>query len=169
METNIFLIGMMGVGKSTIGRLLSEKNNIFFCDLDREIEKIVDMTMQEIFEIYGEERFRIMESKLFKECTKSNNHIYATGGGIVLNNNNQYILKNLGVTFFLDCSINTINERIKDELDKRPLIKNNNQETISTLYQIRYPLYKSSAHYIINTDSLTPNEVINKIQSHLNE
>ena len=97
---NIFLIGMMGSGKSTVGHLLSSKIKIPFFDMDNELEKIIDMSINEIFANYGEERFRLIESSFFNEITKVNQYVYATGGGIILNKNNQNILKKSGTTFY---------------------------------------------------------------------
>ena len=75
---NIFLIGMMGSGKSTIGKLLSKKLNMSFLDTDREIEKIMGMSINEIFNNYGENRFRLIETAFFNEIVKVNNYVYAT-------------------------------------------------------------------------------------------
>ena len=85
MKTNIFLIGMMGSGKSTIGNLLSQKLDIPFFDTDIEIEKIMDMSIDKIFNEFGENRFRMIESVFFNECIKADYYVYATGGGIVEN------------------------------------------------------------------------------------
>ena len=110
---NIFLIGMMGSGKSTVGKLLSQKIGLSLLDIDNELESIMDMSISQIFNDYGEKRFRLIESTFFRECTKLNDYIFATGGGIILDENNQLILKNRGLTFFLDCSTDVIYQRIK--------------------------------------------------------
>ena len=88
MKTNIFLIGMMGSGKSTIGNLLSQKLGMPFFDTDIEIEKIMGMPIDKIFIDFDENRFRMIESVFFNECIKANYNVYATGGGIVENMHN---------------------------------------------------------------------------------
>ena len=100
MKTNIFLIGMMGSGKSTIGNLLSQKLDMPFFDIDIEIEKIMDMSIDKIFSEFGRNRFRMIESVFFNECIKAGYYVYATGGGIVENPDNHKALKNKGVCFF---------------------------------------------------------------------
>ena len=105
----------MGSGKSTVSRKLSEKISLPLLDMDKEIEKIMDMPIEKIFKDYGESRFRLIESTFFRECTKNNHFIYATGGGIVLNNENQDILKTRGISIFLDCDVDTILFRIKNQ------------------------------------------------------
>ena len=97
MKTNIFLIGMMGSGKSTIGNLLSQKLDIPFFDTDIEIEKIMDMSIDKIFNEFGENRFRMIESVFFNECIKADYYVYATGGGIVEKTDNHKALKNKGL------------------------------------------------------------------------
>ena len=166
---NIFLIGMMGSGKSTVAKLLANKIGLPFLDIDNELEKIIDMSINEIFYNYGEKRFRLIESTFFKECSKLNNYIYATGGGIILEKNNRFVLKNRGITFFLDCSVETITKRLENnqESNKRPLINNNFINTIENLYKKRYSLYKSSSAYSINTDLLSPEEVVSQIEKNI--
>ena len=80
---NIFLIGMMGSGKTTIAKLLSQKLSIDYFDTDEEIEKIMGMTIMQIFDEYGENRFRLIESSFFNEMVNVHTAIYATGGGII--------------------------------------------------------------------------------------
>ena len=82
-DKNIFLIGMMGVGKSTVGELVSSIKSIPFFDMDIELEKLIDMSINNIFKEYGESRFRLIESSFFNEITKVNQYVYATGGGII--------------------------------------------------------------------------------------
>ena len=158
----------MGSGKSTIGSLLSKKIDIPFLDIDNEIERLIEMSIETIFNEYGENRFRLIESTFFREITKQNKFVYATGGGIILDPKNQLILKNNGLSIFLDCSVNEIIRRIKNDSKQRPLLNNNFQQTIKKLYKERHNLYKSCAHHIIDVDSLSPQLIINKITDYLN-
>ena len=164
---NIYLIGMMGSGKSTIGKLLSENKNIPLFDMDIELEKLMEMSINKIFNEYGKNRFRLIESTFFNEITKKNYFIYATGGGIILNKKNQKILKNKGITIFLDCSKDILIKRLKKNLNMRPLLQNNFENNINIIYNDRYDIYKSCAHFIIDTSSLSPNIIINKIKKYL--
>ena len=164
---NIYLIGMMGSGKSTIGKILSQKLSIPLLDMDVEIEKILDMKITKFFEEYGEHRFRLIESAFFKECTKNNHFIYATGGGIILDPENHNILKNCGQTLFLDCSVESLISRLDDEKEHRPLL--NNDIDIENIYNDRKQLYLDSSHYVINTDFLSPKESVEKIITYINK
>ena len=137
---NIFLIGMMGSGKSTVGHLLSSKIKIPFFDMDNELEKLIDMSINEIFANYGEERFRLIESSFFNEITKVNQYVYATGGGIILNKNNQNILKKSGTTFFLDTSRETLIHRLENDTRKRQILQNNIPLNIPKILNKRYNL-----------------------------
>ena len=99
---NIFLIGMMAAGKTTIGKLLAEKLNLIFFDIDSELEKIMGLTIKEFYDLYSKERFRLLESTLFDNMTKKDYFVYSTGGGIIEDNVNQNILKTRGISIFLD-------------------------------------------------------------------
>lgn len=165
---NIFLIGMMGSGKSTVGHLLSSKIKIPFFDMDNELEKIIDMSINEIFANYGEERFRLIESSFFNEITKVNQYVYATGGGIILNKNNQNILKKSGTTFFLDTSRETLIHRLENDTRKRQILQNNIPLNIPKILNKRYNLYSEVAHCIIKTDKLNPVDITNQIIKYCN-
>ena len=160
---NIFLIGMMGAGKSTAGVLLSQKINIPYLDMDSELERLMEMSIQTILSEYGENRFRRIETIFFREITKQDHLIYATGGGLVLDDKNQKILKNKGVTIFLDCSVSKLINRLEKDPNKRPLLDKNFKNRIKRLYEDRYYIYKSCAHHKINTNNLSPESVINLI------
>ena len=121
---NIYLIGMMGSGKSTIGKKLSDAIDIPLLDMDIELEKIMEMKIDTIFNEYGENRFRMIESSFFSEITKKNIFVYATGGGIILDKSNQKILMQKGTTIFLDCSLDVLYSRLKNNVNSRPILKN---------------------------------------------
>ena len=164
---NIFLIGMMGSGKSTIGNLLSKKLSMPIIDMDDEIEQLMDMSINKIFKEYGEKRFRLIETAYFRECSKNDNFIYSTGGGIILDSNNQNIMQKRGMCFFLDCNTNTLISRLNSQNKKRPLYKNN--DDFITLYNKRINLYKKCAHHTIDTNDLTKEQVAKKIKNLYNE
>ena len=169
MKTNIFLIGMMGSGKSTIGNLLSQKLDMPFFDTDTEIEKIMEMPIGKIFNDFGENRFRMIESVFFNECIKADYYVYATGGGIIENTDNHKALKNKGICIFLDCSIEILNKRLKNNSNHRPLIKNNYKNNISDIYNKRHSKYKLCSHITVNVDSHSKEEIIDLIIKKINE
>jgi len=165
---NIFLIGMMGAGKSTIAKLLSKQLSKRYFDIDIEIEKLIGMTINQIFNEYGEKRFRLIESSFFNEITKVKTAIYATGGGIVESDSNIKTLKNNGFTIFLDCSIEELKRRLSNKVDQRPLLTNNFDEDLIEIYKERKYKYKKSAHLIINVAELSKKEIVRIICEKIN-
>ena len=166
---NIYLIGMMGSGKSTIGKKLSDAIDIPLLDMDIELEKIMEMKIDTIFNEYGENRFRMIESSFFSEITKKNIFVYATGGGIILDKSNQKILMQKGTTIFLDCSLDVLYSRLKNNINSRPILKNDFEKKINEIYHERYDIYKSCSDFIQDTSSLTPNKIVDHIRNYLNE
>lgn len=133
---NICLIGMPGCGKSTIGKILSERLQRTFFDCDTIIEEKNKMTISDIFDKYGEKEFRNMETAVCKELSSEENAVISTGGGCVERKENIDALKKNGVIFFIDRNP----ENISSDLDtsNRPLFKNTH---LTELYKRRYSLY----------------------------
>ena len=154
---NIYLIGMPGCGKSTIGKIISGEINMDFVDLDDYIEKKASKTIPELFEI-GEKHFREAESDALLKVSRMQNTIVATGGGIIVNEKNTEIMKNTGKVIY----INTSPEKIlkNSSLDGRPLLKDKNK--IFDLYERRCKLYNSSADYIVENEN-SIDECVQKI------
>ena len=121
---NIYLIGMMGSGKSTVGKTLSKKMHKPFIDLDSEIEKGIGNNISEIFDIDGEEQFRKMETKQLKQYSKS---IVACGGGIILKDENRDFINENGITILLTASMEELSHRLSNS-GNRPLLSDNNTE-----------------------------------------
>lgn len=162
---NIFLIGMMGSGKSSIAPKLSNQFNIPYIDTDEDLLSILDNNFSEI----SETKFRQLESVYFLERIKKNHSIYATGGGIILSKNNRLGMKNHGIVIFLKTSTEELCKRLsKTNLENRPLIdKNNIKKSIDEIWNERKKHYYDSADIEIITDGLSINDVINKIVSKL--
>tara|TARA_B100000700_G_scaffold292837_1_gene353231 strand:+ start:86 stop:595 length:510 start_codon:yes stop_codon:yes gene_type:complete len=167
-KNNIYLIGMMGSGKSTVGPILSKKMNIDYMDMDNELEKLMDMSLPMIFSDYGEERFRMIESAFFREISKVGQFIYATGGGIILADLNKSIIKETGIAVFLDCSIDMLIERIKNDKKERPLIADNMKKKMTAIYNERYELYKECSNHTIDTTKMNTDKVIQEIMQCIN-
>lgn len=156
MKPNIALIGFMGSGKTTVGKILAKSLDMKFLDVDRTISINQKKTIPEIFEIYGETYFRDLERQIIKEESKDNNVVISTGGGSIIDNVNIKNLRETSFVVFLDCDIQTILERVQRNKN-RPLINNSDNlvETVTELYNKRQTLYKISSDFSINIDSNT--------------
>lgn len=142
---NIYLIGMPGSGKTTIGKKLSKKLNYNYIDIDNEIEKSFNMTIKEIINKFGIGTFRNLETNFLKGIT-NNNNIVSCGGGIVLNKLNKDLMS--GLVIFIDVDLNILNKRLKND-NLRPLLKTTN---IETLYKERIENYKYFANFTITNN-----------------
>ena len=165
---NIFLIGPMGSGKTTIGRQLAARLDRKFYDSDREIEKRTGVDVALIFEIEGEEGFRLRETKMISELAKKQDSVIATGGGTILSEENRACLKQSGRVIYLKSSEEKLFERtFRDK--KRPLLNTEDcLATIKELLEKRGPLYEEIADLIICTDHRPIKQIINKISQNLN-
>ena len=152
-----YLIGMMGSGKSSVGKLLANKLQFSIIDIDKEIEKDEKLSIKKIFEKKGENYFREIEGKYLSRKRKS--AVVSCGGGIVLNRKNREFLKTSGYTIYLKSSISTLEKRLLDE-NSRPLLSNDNfKETLINIYSKRKTLYTSAANTTIITDGRSVKEV----------
>lgn len=159
---NIVITGFMGTGKSTVGKIVSKKLKMKFKDIDELIEKATAMKISEIFKKFGEQRFRDMETEMVKLVTKKDAQVISTGGGAILREENFHRLKENGVVFCLTASEKTIFERLKNNKERPLLQVENPQEKIKELMEQRTPFYEK-ADFIIHTDSLSVEEVADKI------
>ncbi|MDB9761843.1 shikimate kinase [Alphaproteobacteria bacterium] len=159
----IIIVGMMGVGKSTIGKILAQSLDKEFYDIDDNIEKKYKMKIYEIFEYYGEKKFRDIEYKEIKSIQKNCNAVIATGGGAFTNKKNISILNMTGLTLWLDASPLIIIERLKRNSSNRPLLKDVNIETyVNNLLIKRNPFY-AKANLTMVSSQISKNEIKNKI------
>ncbi len=166
---NIILIGMMGAGKSTIGKLLQTMiPNYDFIDIDSKIEEDEGITIPEIFERYTEKGFRRIETLTIEEVCKNNHLIISTGGGAFQLEENRNILLNSGKVFYLYADSQTLYDRIKTE-GNRPLLKcENPYEKFTEILNKRDIDYRK-ADYIIDTSSLNPELTAKEILRRVNE
>ena len=160
---NIYLIGMMGSGKSTVGKDLSKKINMGFVDIDDDIKAVNEMKMAEIFDNFGEKKFREMESAYFIEKSKQKDNIFSTGGGIILKEENRNILINNGTTILLEADYDSLLSRIKNSTDRPLISESNSLEKISNIWEKRKKHYYNSCHHVIDCTKLSISQVINKI------
>lgn len=168
-QENIFLIGPMGVGKSTIGRLLASALDMPFHDSDREIEFVTGADIPWIFDVEGEQGFRIREAKMIDTLTQRQGIILATGGGAILAPESRRNLHSRGVVVYLRASVAQQLERTgKDK--NRPLLQTDNPlAKIKELIKIREPLYRETAHITIDTSRRSPRSVCAEIVRQLQE
>ena len=164
---NIFIVGAMGSGKSSIGRLLAKKMKREFVDTDHEIEKISNYDISTIFEKYGEEIFREKETEVLISLNGIKNHIIATGGGIILKKTNINIMKESGLIVFLNINLKTQFKRVKYR-KHRPLLKNINlEEKLRILKNERDTIYKTISDYIIDVSDKDKNTIVEEIENKL--
>ena len=165
---NIFLIGLMGAGKTTIGRQIASELSLEFFDSDHEIENRTGVSITHIFDIEGEAGFRKRETAMLDELTNKKGIVLATGGGAILKPENRQFLMSRGTTIYLYANIETLFERTSKDRN-RPLLQiDNPREKLEELFEIRDPLYRETADIIIDTgkDSvrLALKEILEKLQ-----
>jgi shikimate kinase len=156
---NIYLIGMMGSGKTSSGLILAKLLKVTFLDLDQEIVREASQSINEIFKTKGESHFRNMESELLARASKLTDRVVATGGGIVLNPENNGRMKETGSVIYLKTSLNTLWERVGRNKN-RPLLQTPDpKKTLEELLLKRSSLYEATAGEIFLTDQKTPEAV----------
>ncbi len=169
LNNNLFIIGFMGVGKTTVSDYLSIILNRHKIDIDKYIEEKENMTISQMFEEYGEDYFRNCETNVLKELNEKSNKIISCGGGIVLRGENIDLMKKQGKIVLLTASAQTIYERVKSSTE-RPILNNNmNVEFISSLMKKREEKYLETADIIINTDNKDIKEISDEIIKKFNE
>ncbi len=162
---NVYLVGPMGAGKSTIGRVLAAELHLGFRDSDRVIEDRTGADIPWIFDMEGEEGFRERESAVLAELAREQKVVIATGGGIILRSQNRQVMQASGYVCYLTASIEQLVERTARD-KKRPLLQvENPRQKIIELLALRDPLYREAADFIINTDRRSPKLVAQEISS----
>lgn len=160
---NIFLIGPMGAGKSTIGRSVAKLLKMEFYDSDQVIEEKTGADIAWIFDIEGEAGFREREKGVIEELTQMQNIVLATGGGTIVTPENRIALAARGVVVYLRTSLDQQFERTRKDA-KRPLLQTTNvKERLDELWEQREPHYDEIADMTFHTDGLTVNAVANEI------
>lgn len=152
MKDNIALIGFMGSGKSTIGRVLAKYLDMKFIDIDKLISAREKKSIPEIFAEKGESYFRKLEREIVYEESLDNNIVIATGGGVIIDNENIKTLRETSYIVYLDCTIDCIYERVKNSKSRPLLNVENMYEKIKDLHSKREILYKISADFIVKID-----------------
>lgn len=166
MVDNYVLIGYMGAGKTTVGKALSKQTGKKFVDTDNMIVKQMDLSINDIFDKYGEEYFRDLETKLLENlCQSLHNCVISCGGGLPLREENRSYLKRLGKVVYLNVNETDIMKRLKNDTT-RPLLKGPKEEVkqrIHNMIEKRDPIYRDAADVIINTGKNKVEDVVSKI------
>jgi shikimate kinase/3-dehydroquinate synthase len=159
---HFYLVGNMGSGKTTVGRLVAQRLQLPFYDLDRQIEQATGQTIANLFAQQGEQAFRELECKMLTQTIFVPRSVIATGGGVVLNERNRRLMRHRGWVIYLRASPETLWQRLQHTTD-RPLLRTESpSETLQAIAQAREPLYQE-ADWVIDTDALCPEEVADAI------
>lgn len=162
---NVYLIGMMGSGKSVTGKQLALLNHYSFLDLDEVIQKKTGRTISDIFSKEGEGFFRELETQVLREASVKNNQVIATGGGVILRPENIECMKSTGAVIYLLTSLEILSDRLKNRTD-RPLLKKGAktpEENLKQIFEFRQPIYERVCDKKVSTDHQTAEAVAKKI------
>jgi shikimate kinase len=169
---NLILVGLMGAGKSSVGRLVAQQLGIPFIDSDVEIERVSRMTITELFASYGEEEFRALETRVMKRLLKNGPRVVSTGGGAFINDRTRKHIKKGGLSLWLKADLDVLWERV-NKRDTRPLLKTENpMQTLENLMNARYPIYAQADVTVLSRDvpkELMADEVLKAVVEHQSE
>ena len=162
MKKNLLLTGMMGVGKSTVGKKLAKKLKLKFIDIDKIIEKKEKRTIKEIFEDKSEDYFRKIEKKISLEELKKSNSVIALGGGAFMDSSIRKEAENLSISFWLDLGLESLLIRLKN-VKKRPLLNQDHlEESVNKIYSERKKIYNKS-DFKIKCNLMNADQIVSKI------
>ena len=166
-DGNIFLVGMMGAGKTTIGRSLASYLDKTFFDSDREIQKRTGVGIPVIFEIEGEAGFRKRETEILRELVKLKNIVLATGGGAILSAENRELLRCNGTVVYLRATVDDLWLRTRHDRS-RPLLQTPNPHAkLAELYAQRDPLYCETAHIVVESGTQSTRQLAQSLAQQL--
>ena len=160
---SIFLVGMMGAGKTTIGRALAHKLRRPFVDTDRVLVERTGVPIATIFEIEGEAGFRRRESAVLAEIAQERGRVIATGGGIVLDPANREAMRAHGTVLYLRARIDHLWERVRHDTTRPLLATPQPREKLAALLEQRDPLYREAAHLVVETGPQSAASLVNRI------
>lgn len=164
---NIFLVGLMGAGKTTVGKLLAKRLNKIFIDSDHEIEKRTGVNIPLIFELEGEAGFRSREAAVIQELTVHPGIVLATGGGAVLNPQNRENLRRNGTVIYLRAKVEDLWQRTRHDKN-RPLLQTSDPlGKLRELFAQRDPLYRETADIVVDSGSQSLHALIHQIEDQL--
>ena len=163
----VFLVGPMGAGKSTIGKLLARGLDLGFADSDTEIEERTGADIPWIFDVEGEEGFRDREAQVIDEMTLLDRTVLATGGGVVMRHENRRVLAARGFVIYLHATLDEQVRRTRNDRN-RPLLNTEDPERVlQDLMAVRDPLYREIADHVIDTDRSSPKVIAQRLLTQL--
>ncbi len=164
---SIFLVGLMGAGKTSVGRSLAKRMHKSFYDMDHEIERATGVKIPLIFEIEGEAGFRMRESRALAELVRHKDIVLATGGGVVLSEHNRWLLSEHGTVIYLRAAPRDLWQRTRHDKN-RPLLQTDNPlAKLQELFEQRDPLYREVAHLVVDTGSQSVGLLTHKLELRL--
>lgn len=169
MKDNIVLVGLMGAGKTTVGRQLAKQLQRRFVDSDHEIERRTGVSIPVIFEIEGEEGFRNRESSVLEELLQQGGQVLATGGGAVLRAHNRSLMKRSGTVIYLRATVDELWQRTRHDRN-RPLLQTDDPRAkLASLYAQRDPLYHEVADIIVDTSRQSVQHLVQHLLERLQQ
>jgi shikimate kinase len=166
-HSNIFLVGMMGAGKTTVGRALAHRLKREFVDTDRLLVERTGVAVATVFEIEGEDGFRRRESVLLRELCEGAGQVVATGGGIVLAEDNRSVMRESGTVIYLRARLESLWERTRHDASRPLLATPNPREKLAELLTERDPLYREAAHMVVDSGSQSAGTLANRVAAAL--
>ncbi len=167
LSENLFLVGLMGAGKTTVGKLLAKHLNKQFIDSDHEIEKRTGVKINVIFELEGEDGFRTREEAVVDELTRQQDIVLATGGGVVVRESNRLALRSRGTVIYLRANAEDLWRRTRHDRN-RPLLQTENPRVrLQELLEQRDVLYRETAHLIMDTGEQNVQKLVRQLELQL--
>ena len=166
---NVFLVGMMGAGKTTLGRALAQRLGREFVDTDKELVARTGVPVATIFEIEGEAGFRRREATILAELAEGSGRVVATGGGAVLAARNREVMRRSGTVVYLRARLESLWERTRHD-SSRPLLSTPDpRATLARLLEEREPLYREAAHLVVDTASQSAATMVTRVVAALRQ
>ena len=160
---NIFLVGMMGAGKTTLGRALAQRLDMEFVDTDRVLVERTGVPVATIFEFEGEEGFRRREGAVLAEIAEREGLVIATGGGAVLSDENRRVMRANGTVVYLRARLESLWERTRHDTSRPLLATPDPRATLAALLAAREPLYHETAHVIVDTGAQSASTLVGRV------
>ena len=160
---NLFLVGMMGSGKTTLGRALAQRLELPFIDTDRVLVDRTGVPVTTIFEIEGEDGFRRRESAVLAELACGEGHVVATGGGAVLTAANRQVMREGGTVIYLRARLEHLWERTRHDASRPLLATSDPRATLASLLEARDPLYREVAHIVVDTGAQAATTLVSRV------
>ena len=166
---NVFLVGMMGAGKTTLGRALAQRLRLDFVDTDRVLVERTGVPVATVFEIEGEDGFRRRESAILAELAAGDDRVIATGGGAILAAENRAVMRANGTVVYLRAKLESLWERTRHDATRPLLATPDPRATIGRLLEQRDPLYQEAAHLVVDTGSQSAATLVGRVVAALRD